>query len=379
MKLLLLDPIGGLAGDMLVGALLDLGVSADLLRLHLSSLGLPRFELVLEETTRRGIGCTLAKWIVPEETKARYLPEIRSMFEGSSLPERARLGALDAFERLADAEAAIHRIPKERVHFHEVGAADAILDIAAVSLGLTELGIQEIRTGPLPGGSGTFQCAHGEMPALAPATLELLEGFPILAGVGQGEQVTPTGAALLRVWGAPLTPGSVMIPKLNGYGAGTRSESLLRLALVESPQDQTQEHVTVLETNIDDATGEQLGFLMERLFHSGALDVSYSSLVMKKGRPGVALQCIAPTLQAAHCREVLLRESSTLGVRETQMVRTILTRTMESVETRFGRIEVKVAGSRMKPEFEACAQAARSHEVSLDEVYDEVQRAYFRR
>lgn len=375
-RTLLLDAFGGLAGDMLLGGLLDLGASADLLRLHLSSLGLPRFELVVEPTERRSLGATRARFEVPDESDHRHLPEILAMLRGSSLPELARERAERTFHLLAEAEARVHRIPEEQVHFHEVGAADAILDIAGVCLALHELGVERLLTGPLPAGTGCVQAAHGELPVPAPATLILLEGFTLVAGAGAGEMVTPTGAALLRCLGAPLPPGTRMRPERSGYGAGTREASILRLTLLEPEAGAVSEPVRVLECHLDDATGEELGFLMERLFEAGAVDVAYTPLVMKKGRPGVALTCMAPTARADSVRQTLLTQSSTLGVREETVWRSVLPRQQQEVDTRFGRLPLKVAGGRGEPEYEPCAAVARERGVPLREVYDEVRRAW---
>lgn len=376
MGILLLDPFGGLAGDMLLGGLLDLGASSDLLRLHLSSIGLPRFELVIEPATRRHLGCTRARWEVEDEKDHRHLPEILAMITGSSLPVRARAMAEEAFGRLAEAEARVHRIDVDEVHFHEVGAADAILDICGVCLALTELEVDEILCAPLPGGQGEVHCDHGTMPALAPATAELLQGFPVLAGTGDGEQVTPTGAALLATWGRPLPRGTPMTLGAAGYGAGTREASVLRLTHAELAEARAQDTVAVLETHLDDRTGEELAYLLERLLEAGALDAAYAPLVMKKGRPGVALTCLARPEERDRVREVLLDESGTLGVRECLSERTVLPREVREVETRFGPLAVKVSGDRGEPEYEPCARVAREHGIPLREVYEEVRRAF---
>lgn len=375
-KLLLLDPVGGLAGDMLLGALIDLGVSPDLLRLHLSSLGLPRFEMEVATVKRRHIRATRVVFHLEKEEKHRHLDEILLMLRSSSLPDPAREAAERTFLLLGEAEAAIHDVDLQEVHFHEVGAADSILDIAGVCLGLYELGVDRLFSSPLPTGSGTVHCAHGELPVPAPATLMLLEGFPLLAGVGEGETVTPTGAALLRAWGEPLKFPLQVASEGVGYGAGSRMASLLRLTLAEHQEELPRDTVQVFQCHLDDSTGEELAFLMERLFDSGAVDVAYHPLVMKKGRPGVALTCLAPPEHASAVRRTLLAQSSTLGVRECTQARTLLPREVVPVATRFGELAVKVSGKRAEPEYEPCARAAREHDVSLREVYEEVRRAY---
>lgn len=380
-----LDPVGGLAGDMLLGAVIDLGVEVDVLRAQLGSLGLPDWSLEVEATQRRHLGCTKASFRVPVETGHRHLPEILARIEGSSLSPRAKAMATRSFRVLAEAEAAVHRIPVERVHFHEVGAADAILDICGVSLGLDALGLEPgaLVCGPLPGGSGTIRCDHGEMPCPAPAVVELLADFEVQLGVGDGEMVTPTGAALLRAWGRPLATGEVVRPSKSGYGAGTRPASVLRLTLGEAGEtrdpdsagDLRRDEVFVLETHLDDETPEQLAWLSERLFALGALDVAFAPLTMKKGRPGVRLTAIVRPAEHQAAVACILRESAAIGVREQRLARTTLARAIEPVRTRFGPVPVKRAGGRFKAEYEALAAIARAHDLPLHAVRREVEAA----
>lgn len=377
-----LDPFGGLAGDMLLGALIDLGVDVDGLRGELASLDLPGWRLEVEATTRRHLGCTKADFRVPEERGHRHLPEIRERIAASKLSARAKQKADEAFCVLAEAEAAVHRIPVERVHFHEVGAADAILDICGVSAALAELGVADLVCGPLPGGSGTIRCDHGEMPCPAPAVVHLLEDFVVQAGVGEGEMVTPTGAALLKAWGRPLRAGELAYTKARaGYGAGTRSTSILRLSLVEpralahvgaqaGPGGSAwlRDEVCVLETHLDDERPELLAWLSERLFALGAVDVAFEALTMKKGRPGVGLRALVPPALREAALALILDESSALGVREQILTRTILPRSPAEVDTPWGPVAVKRAGDRLRPEYEALAALAREHELPLREV-----------
>ena len=395
-RIALLDPIGGLAGDMLVGALLDLGIEGSWLRQQLASLGLPGWSLEVEATTRRHLGCTKATFRIPEERGHRHLPEIRERIEASALPPRAKRQADRAFCVLAEAEARVHRIPIERVHFHEVGAADAILDICGASLGLDHLGVDHVLCGPLPGGTGTIHCAHGQMPCPAPAVVELLADFVVVAGAGEGEMVTPTGAALLRAWGRPLPAGSVAYRRARaGYGAGTRPASILRLILAEpaplapplgppEPAPSTRgseaptmdgseppwlrDRVCVLDTHLDDETSEQLAWLSERLFALGALDVAFGPLTMKKGRPGVALRAITPPEHRAAAIACILRESTALGVREQWVDRAILARNTQTLTTPWGPVRVKRAGGRFKVEYDDLARIAREQDRPLHRV-----------
>jgi pyridinium-3,5-bisthiocarboxylic acid mononucleotide nickel chelatase len=377
----LLEPFGGLAGDMLLGALIDLDPELPAaLREHLGSLKLPGWALEHAAANRRAIGCTKATFTVPDEADHRHLPEIRERIAASTLPKRAKHKADLAFVRLAEAEAAIHRIPVERVHFHEVGAADAILDICAVSFGLDRLGVSELVCGPLPGGSGTIRCAHGDMPAPAPAVVELLREFTVLAGVGEGEMVTPTGAALLVAWGRPLGAEEALGYRLigTGYGAGTRASSIVRVQLVE-PADTNSEgsglvrdEIAVLETHLDDESPELLAWLSERLFALGAVDVAFAPLTMKKGRPGVALTVLVPPAERALAVATILRETTALGVREQLVARTTLARTIVAVNTPWGDVRVKWAGDRPRPEYEDLARVAREHQLPLHEIAEAV-------
>lgn len=384
------DPFGGLAGDMFLGALLDLRdgegqamVEPEWLRGQLASLDLPDWQLEVEATSRRHLGCTKATFVVPDEEGHRHLPEIRARIEASALSPRAKAMADRSFCVLAEAEAAVHRIPVERVHFHEVGAADAILDICGVSAALDRLGVDELVCGALPGGSGTIRCAHGDMPAPAPAVVELLTDFVVQPGVGEGEMVTPTGAALLRAWGRPLRAGELAGTRaIAGYGAGTRSSSIVRVSLMEpraaahataqsqAGSDLLRDEVVVLETHLDDETPERLAWLCERLFELGAVDVAYAPLTMKKGRPGVALTALVPPSRREAAIACILRESAALGVRERVSARTVLARRSETVATPFGPVSIKRAGERYKIEHEDLARIARARGLSLQAVRD---------
>ncbi len=386
MKKLILDPFGGLAGDMLLGALVDLGAPAEELRAGLASLGIPGWSLEVEQTERRGLGCTRARFLIAQEDEHRHLPLIRELIAGSALPEEVRGSAMAVFEKLAAAEGRVHRIAPEEVHFHEVGAADAILDICGVSLALHLLGVDGVLSGPLPAGTGTVDCAHGTLPVPAPAVFELCEGFTLLAGVGEGEMVTPTGAAVIAALGAPMPAGLAYRSLGAGYGAGARPGSIVRAVLAEVDAEvpagrsaHGADEVEVLECHLDDTTPETLGYLMERLFAAGALDVAYAPVVMKKSRPGIALTCIAPPSLAEDALVVLFAESTTLGVRRRREARAVLEREIVEVETPWGSARAKVAGGAAHPEHEDCARIAREHGVPLRRVYEEVQGAVRRK
>ncbi|MCA9697301.1 MAG: nickel pincer cofactor biosynthesis protein LarC [Myxococcales bacterium] len=377
-RIAILDPFGGLAGDMLLGAILDLGIDAKWLCEQLTSLKLPGWALEYDGTTRRHLGCTKATFRIPHEHGHRHLPEIRRRIAASTLPDRAKAMADKAFCELAEAEARVHRIPVDHVHFHEVGAADAILDICGVSLGLDALGVSEVLCGPLPGGSGTIRCEHGDMPCPAPAVVELLRDFVIQPGVGVGEMVTPTGAALLVAWGRPLRAGELgTTAGKAGYGAGSRSSSILRLTVSEAVSasglgelegEVLRDEIVVLESHLDDESPEQLAWLSERLFALGAVDVAFAPLTMKKGRPGVALTAMVPPALRDAALACILRESAAIGVREQVVSRAILRREEQTLDTRWGAVRIKRSGGRVKAEYEDLARIAREHELPLHRV-----------
>lgn len=378
MKALWLDPFGGLAGDMFLGGLLDLDLDPQVLLDPLRGLDLPDAPLVTERVDRRGLAATRAWFDLPEEHHHRHLPDILALLERADLTARAREGATRAFRLLAEAEARRHGVGVDEVHFHEVGALDAILEITSVAVALDHLGIAALRTSPLPSGGGLVRCAHGALPAPAPAVMDLLEGFEVRVDSGQGEMVTPTGAALLRAYGEPLREGTRLVPGRSGFGAGTRSESVLRVVEVdlEEPAVAGRDRVVVLETHLDDTSPEVLGYALERLMEAGALDATYHPLVMKKGRPGVALTCLGRPADARRLREVIFAETSTLGVREREVDRAVLPREVVEIETSLGRVPVKrTPGRAPAPEYEACARIARERGVPLREVYEEVRRA----
>lgn len=375
---LLLEPAGGLAGDMFLGALIDLGASTAEIEVGLRTLKLDGWEMKVSNVTRRHIGATKVDFAIPEEHVHRHLSDIEAIIGASGLPDAVKTRAIRTFTVLAQAEAKVHRIDVSAVHFHEVGAMDAILDICGGCLALELLDVDSIRCGPLPGGSGTVQCAHGEMPVPAPAVSELLEGYEIMLGEGRGEMVTPTGAALLVANGEPLPPGTAVRLGRAGYGAGSRESSLLRASLVESSGAQAWawEPIAVLRCEVDDMTAEALAFLAEAATGAGALDVAFTPLTMKKSRPGVGVQVLARPEQVDALVEIVLRHSSSLGVRIEPARRAVLPREVVSVETPWGPVRIKVADGRGRAEYEDCAAIARAHDLPLPQVMQAAVQAF---
>jgi uncharacterized protein (TIGR00299 family) protein len=382
-----LDCFSGISGDMLLGALLDAGLELDALRAALGALPLTGYTLEAERVSDHGISGTRAR--VRLETDAapahRRLAEIEALLRAAALPARARETALAIFRRLAEAEARIHGTTPEEVTFHEVGAVDALVDITGAALGLELLGIVEVYCSELPLTSGRVSSAHGALPVPAPATLEVLRGTeavwrPVPA---EGELVTPTGAAILATLARFERP-TLRVRRI-GYGFGQRAlpwANCLRLLLGDAPaaaalpepaDELERDTVVALETNIDNMTGEALGWLMERLLAAGALDVSYAALQMKKNRPGTLLTVLAPPAEAERLAGLLLRESATLGVRLRTLERLKASRRTEEIETPLGRVRVKLkllGGSvvAVSPEYEDCRTLAGQLALPLETV-----------
>ena len=288
--------------------------------------------------------------------------------------------AIAIFTRLGKAEAAIHGIPVDKVHFHEVGAVDAIIDIVGAAIGIHALGIERVYASPLPVGHGWVHCAHGEFPIPAPATAHLLQGVPITETTIEAELVTPTGAAIITTLCEHFGAMPAMQIAVVGYGAGTRElarPNVLRLFLGEKLDAAiTPGEILSLECNIDDMTAEALGYLMERLFENGALDVYYQPVYMKKNRPGIEINILCDIANEAASLNVLFRESTTLGVRRSVVQRICLPREVKSINTGYGEMRVKISEwggqQRVEPEYDDCRRIAIEHDIPLREVFQEV-------
>lgn len=379
MKIVYLDCFSGISGDMFLGALLDAGLSLDLLKEGLQGLGLGGYEIKARREDRHHLFGTRVSVLVDDHRHAhRDLKRIRTLIREADLPETVREKSIQIFESLARVEGEIHDRPAEEVHFHEVGAVDSIVDIVGTVYGLSRLHIQEVIASPLPLGSGFIKSAHGIIPVPAPATLALLTGVPVTAAGTQTEMVTPTGAALVRGLAASFGRMPPMTIDAIGYGVGTRDlpdrPNLLRLLIGREAREEACETVVVLETNLDDVSPEWLGFLMERLFDAGALDVAFFPIQMKKGRPGVQVQAIGRPDQGDLLMGILMAETTTLGVRFRYTQRRVRRRSFTEVDTPWGRIRVKVvtqADDRqvVTPEYEVCRAIALKHQIPLREVY----------
>jgi uncharacterized protein (TIGR00299 family) protein len=380
MKTLYFDCFAGASGDMILGAMVGAGVDPAVLREHLALLRVDGFSIQFETVNRSGLSATYARVETAHEHKHRHLSDIRQIIEGSGVSEKAKKLSIEIFTRLAEAEARVHNEPVEHVHFHEVGALDAIVDVVGSAICFDLLGIERFVSSPLHVGSGTVQMAHGRFPVPPPAVAELLKGVPFYSTDIKGELVTPTGAAIITTVCQEFGPIPQMTPDRTGYGAGTREyenfPNVLRVMIGETAAvGAIDERLWMLETNIDDMSPQLLGHVMERAFECGALDCYFTPVQMKKNRPGVLLSVLCGRDEKEALLKLLFTETTTLGVRSYEVERRALRRSMMRVETQYGPIDVKVAhlnGSVVNemPEFEQCRAAAKQYGVPLKAVED---------
>ncbi len=372
MKIAHFDAFSGIAGDMTVAALIDAGAPADDLFAGLDSLATgARF--TVERVKRHGIAGTKFNVEFEDQKTHRHLPHIVKMIEASALSEMVKANAIHVFEVLGAAEAQVHGVPIEKVHFHEVGAVDSICDIVGACYGLELLGIESVHCSPINTGSGTVEADHGTMPVPTPATALLLTGKPAYARGPETELTTPTGAALMTALAAGFGALPPMQLSAQGFGAGTKDfpqmANLLRVLIGETSGAAESTTVSVLEANIDDCSPQVLGYAMERLFGAGALDVTLSPLVMKKQRPGSLLRVIATTETREDLVAIIFNETTTLGLRVYEAERRVQARVHETVETPFGPVRVKVGEYGASPEYEDCRELALKTGVPLKEIF----------
>jgi uncharacterized protein (TIGR00299 family) protein len=375
-----LDCFSGISGDMLLGALIDAGLDAGDLRRTLAGLPLAGYEIAVEPVLRAGIAAKRVQVRLDDaKPPERRLPDILDIIQASRLPDSDKAQAAEVFMRLAEAEGRVHGIEPEAVHFHEVGAVDAIVDVAGAVAGLRLLGVDALYCSPLPAGGGFARGAHGLLPVPAPATMELLAAVnaPITAPAGEerSELVTPTGAAIVTTLARFERPA--MYLKRVGYGAGGRDPAgrpnVLRLwlgDLIERPAA----NMLVIETNLDDMPAEVLGYVQERLFAAGAADVWFQPVQMKKNRPATLVSVICAPEHEDAVVGILMRETTTLGVRVHEVRRHELEREVVPFESSLGPAHYKVKhiegeSPRVKPEYEDCRRLALAHDLPLSEVY----------
>ena len=372
------DCFSGISGNMTLGALLDLGVPEEWLESTLKASLLNDFDLTVTATSRMGIAAKYVE-VTPKSRTERDYAAICGMIESCSLSHRTKTLSLEIFEKLAAAESKIHGCPKEHVHFHELGGVDAIVDIVGTCLCVEYLCLEDITASKIPLGGGFVDCAHGRLPVPAPATLEILKDVPVVGTDIPFELVTPTGAAIIATLAKGFGPMPDMVVSHIGYGSGTRHletvPNLLRVIAGTSPQ--VSDTVFMIETSIDDMNPEIYGFLMERLFANGALDVSLIPVFMKKNRPGTLLQVLCHQ----HARETLIRtiltETTTLGVRYYPVERRLLARETVTLETIYGpvaakRVKTPDGSFRITPEYEACREIAQKKNIPIRTVYEKI-------
>ena len=372
------DCFSGISGDMTLGALVDAGLPIAKLRSELKKLNLDGYTISASKVKRCGIAATKVKVKLTKKSKHhRLYPDIVKMIGKSGLSGEVKDRALDIFEKLARAESRVHREPMEKVHFHEVGAVDSIVDIVGASIGFCELGIDEVQASAVNTGSGTVDTSHGVLPVPAPATAFLLEGVPAYAEGPQLELTTPTGASILKSECVRFGPMPMMTVERIGHGAGghdfTDRPNITRLFIGETAKVK-EERLLELVTNIDDMNPETLPSVVDSLFEAGALDVTITPIQMKKGRPGVCLAVLCGPGKRGAMEKIIFEQTSTLGVRRREVERVSLPRRIKKVKTSYGVIEVKVARlpngkEKNAPEFVSVRKAAVKHKVSFETVY----------
>lgn len=385
--ILYLDMMAGIAGDMFLGALVDLGVPVDWLKEKLSAV-LDGFDLRTEIVFRHHLRAVNLYVDVTDHVTHRHYTTIRQMIESADLPETVRANALTAFKHIALAESRIHGKDIESVHFHEIGGIDSLVDIIGSFLALDYLGVDQVAATPVPLGSGTIKCAHGTIPVPVPATVAILKGLEVTGSDAKTEIVTPTGASIV----ATLAPQFGAMPDMQiekvGYGAGKRDTgasvpNLLRLvlgtpaAVKNSGENILSDQVHVLYTNVDDMSPESLGFVMDRLMDKGALDVSFTPAFMKKNRPATRIEVICHKDQLQALSAILLSETTTIGVRYHLCDRMILRREPVVMETSLGRVNAKKittpdGQARIMPEYDDCKRKAQEHKLPFYQVYERI-------
>jgi uncharacterized protein (TIGR00299 family) protein len=369
-----LDAFSGLSGDMLVGALLDLGLDFAKFKQEMDSLQLRGCELHLARRELSGISAAKFDVEVSQWQPERHLSDIRAIVERSSLGEDVKAKAVAIFSALASAEAKVHNSTPEEVHFHEVGAVDSIIDIVGTAWCLSTLGIDELLVSPLPMGKGFVRTRHGLIPIPPPATLELLSGFALRLGDGESEMVTPTGAAVLNALAAPAPIPLAFEADRVGYGAGTKTftdrPNVLRILLGKRAAALNTDELLEIQTNIDDLNPQIYDHLCERLFAAGARDVTLTPTIMKKGRPAITVSVLAEAALREAVAAVLFEETTTIGIRFHPVSRLKLEREIKEIATRWGAIRVKVSrrgtgAATITPEYDDCQRAAIEHRVAL--------------
>jgi pyridinium-3,5-bisthiocarboxylic acid mononucleotide nickel chelatase len=388
MTLAYFDCFSGISGDMTLGALVDAGVSIDALRAKLSKLNLAGYEITAEKVLRSGISATKVHVRMDDKPQpARHLADIRRIIEASNLSAPIKEKSIGIFERLAAVEAMVHGTTPDKVHFHEVGAVDAIVDIVGSVIGLEMLGVTAIAGSPINLGSGSIKTAHGILPVPAPATAELLKGIPSYGSSVPFELTTPTGAVILSTLGSSFGPMPQMSVSRTAYGAGNKDipgrPNVLRLMIGETASSYDEDTSIVIETNIDDMNPQLYEHVIDKLIQQGANDAYLTPIIMKKGRPAILLSVLTDGTKESAVLDTIFRETTSIGVRIQEVGRKKLTREIETVDTVYGKIRVKVSKRgeeilTVTPEYEDCRKIAEEKQVPLKQVMEEARTAFSR-
>jgi len=392
MKIAYFDCFSGISGDMTVGALLDAGLKIETLEKELKKLGLSGYQLEVNKVVKKGISATQFKVKIKEEGVERRFKDILTNLEESKLDEEIKKETKKIFFNIAQAESKIHQKDIDKIHFHEIGGLDSIIDITSAVIGIKTLGIEEIYSSALPVGKGFVKCAHGVIPVPAPATLELLKNIPTYSGGIESEMITPTGAAIIGTLAKSFGERPLMKIERIGYGAGEKEftiPNILRVSIGEKKlKDEklkdgyVSDEAVLIESNIDDMNPEFYDYIMDQLFSQGALDVFLTPIQMKKNRPANMLSIVIYEQNLKEILEVLFSESTTLGVRIREIKRLKLAQQNFIAETKYGKIKVKVGMLKgeiknIAPEYEDCKKIAEQHQVPLKEVYEEVKKVAY--
>jgi uncharacterized protein (TIGR00299 family) protein len=392
MRIAYFDCFSGISGDMFVSALLDAGLKIEILEKELNKLNLSGYQLEVNKVLKKGISASQFKVKIQEKGVERRFKDILNILEESKLDEEIKNEVKKIFFKIAEAESKIHQEDVEKIHFHEIGGLDSIIDISSAVIGIKALEIKEIYSSPLPLGKGFVKCAHGILPLPAPATLELLKNIPTYSGGMESEMVTPTGAAIISTLTKDFGERPLMKIEKIGYGAGEREFSipnLLRVSIGEkilSDRDLMDGYVhdeaLLIETNIDDINPEFYDYIMDKLFSQGALDVFLTPIQMKKNRPAQMFSIIVYEQNLKEILEVLFSESTTLGVRIKEVKRLKLTQQNFIAETKYGKIKVKVGIFKediktIAPEYQDCQKIAQQYQVPLKEIYEEAKKVAY--
>jgi pyridinium-3,5-bisthiocarboxylic acid mononucleotide nickel chelatase len=390
MRLAYFDCFSGISGDMTLGALVDAGCSLETLRDELKELSVPGWTISSEKVWKNGMSATFVKVAAEDQTRHRGLAAILEILEKSKLTEQVRNNAAAIFRTLAEAEAAVHDVPVEKIHFHEVGAIDAIVDIVGACVGFEALGIEKFACSALNVGGGTAKMAHGLLPVPAPATAKLLQGKPTYSNGVQKELVTPTGAAIVATLCDSFGPQPAMTISAIGYGAGSTDlegqPNVVRIMVGEAAENVVpgfDQEISIIEANLDDMNPQIYGYFLEKALAAGALDVYTTPVQMKKNRPGTLLTLLCKPVDTNNLMSLIFAETTTLGARTYRAQRRALPRETVSVHTQYGDVHVKLSrvnGSirHVAPEYEDCRKLASEKNVPLQQVINEALRSFER-